>query len=109
MVGTQHMLDEEDEHEGDHGKDMIASSCKGPLNSTTAVGQVNNKYMFVNTNSFMGAHKDKAALNAAEFDENTHSMVISESMQRAVVGAWLFSDQVSCAIVHLGRSVPKAS
>ena len=101
VVGTQHMLDEEDEHEGDHGKDMIASSCKGPLNSTTAVGQVNNKYMFVNTNSFMGAHKDKAALDTAELDENAHSMVISESMQRAVVGAWLLVKEASTLLVSL--------
>ena len=95
VVGTQHLPEEEDEYEGDHGKETLAAlSCKGPMNSTTGVGQVNNKYMFINTNSFMGAHIDDVGLTE-------HSNIISESMQRAVVGAWLLVKEATTLLSHL--------
>ena len=83
-------MPEEDEYDGDHGKEAVASSCKGPMNSTTAVGQVNNKYMFVNTNSFMGTA-----------ESNEESVIISESLQRAVVGAWLLVKESTTLLSYL--------
>lgn len=81
--------DEEDENGGDHGAELLA---KGPINSTTKA-QVSNKYMFVNTNTFMGAAEDG--------DPVSNQSDLSSSMQRAVVGAWLLVKESTNLLAYI--------
>lgn len=67
--------------------------------NSTSKGQATNKYMFVNTNSFMGSTDggeggDANAISAAQ-------NFIAESMQRAVVGAWLLVKEATALLANL--------
>jgi hypothetical protein len=63
------------------------------LSSPTHLGPVNaNSYMFLNTNSFMGA----AALDDSPTDDGNN-----KELQRAVVGAWLLVKEASAMLSRL--------
>ena len=77
----------ESELEGDNGS--LAMS-KGPINSSTKQ-KVTNKYMFVNTNGFMGS----------AVEEEGDTSVTAVSTQKAVVGAWLLVKESTCYLSNL--------
>jgi len=72
----------ESELEGDNGSLVMS---KGPINSSTKQ-KVTNKYMFVNTNGFMGS----------AVEEEGDTSVTAVSTQKAVVGAWLLVKESTC-------------
>jgi hypothetical protein len=81
---------------------------RGPVNSTTHQQQhTANSYMFVNTNSYMGAvnhlSTSQDSTNAVSEMEKVQSQEASEAnnLQRAVVGAWLLVKESTALLTKL--------